>query len=383
MKNSLSIHVNIKLISALLLQYQISFRVEKCEGDLLMTSFLNEIVLYCLYKINGERTIYAIYHLLNGKKTSQTIQDSRLFHLECFFNTYDELTRQQLEKIVEDLEKLHLVEKKSDQAYKLTKKGREQAEKIIHQYSSLQLLNGWKYQFTNVFWERLTLLVQVISNIVHNETKYMPIQKNKDVQGWLKSYLRHLSKKEIGPMLYNELENCLGRNTDIDPAVVVFRFTGYDVIGLTEKQAAEVLAMDAVLYHYQFLCGLHGMIHEIALNKESYPLLGEILRDLYVDVPITESTRKTQELLNKGFQLETIAKMRKLKINTIQDHIVELALHIPAFDIAPYVDPHKQKKIIMATGQITSKQLRHIREQVQDADYFEIRLVLAKYGDGK
>ena len=63
-------------------------------------TFLQTMILFCLQKINGERTIYSIYHLLKGKKSSQTIQDTHLFHLQPLFQTETNLSRNELEKIV-------------------------------------------------------------------------------------------------------------------------------------------------------------------------------------------------------------------------------------------------------------------------------------------
>src|SRR3954463_2937143 len=63
-------------------------------------TFLQMIILYCLHKLKGERTIYSIYHLLHGKKSSQTIQDAYLFHLTPFFQTYPNVSRQEIESII-------------------------------------------------------------------------------------------------------------------------------------------------------------------------------------------------------------------------------------------------------------------------------------------
>ena len=63
-------------------------------------TFLQMIILYCLHKLNGERTIYSIYHLLHGKKSSQTIQDAYLFHLTPFFHTYPTISWQEIESII-------------------------------------------------------------------------------------------------------------------------------------------------------------------------------------------------------------------------------------------------------------------------------------------
>ena len=60
----------------------------KCGDDKMELTFLQMMILYCLQKINGERTIYSIYHLLHGKKSSQTIQDATFISSSSFFSIH-------------------------------------------------------------------------------------------------------------------------------------------------------------------------------------------------------------------------------------------------------------------------------------------------------
>ena len=104
-------------------------------GDEMEYSFLQTIILYCLKKLNGERTIYSIYHLLNGKKSSQTIQDAHLFHLTAFFQTDTNITRDYLENTVSNFSNDNYIEKVSEQHYCITARGRKPFIKIISSYT--------------------------------------------------------------------------------------------------------------------------------------------------------------------------------------------------------------------------------------------------------
>ncbi|WP_050615462.1 hypothetical protein [Bacillus testis] len=68
-------------------------------------SYLEAIILHCLAQIGGERTVYSVYHILYGKKSSQTIQDSRFFYIESFFRTCPSLGREQFQQRVDSLER--------------------------------------------------------------------------------------------------------------------------------------------------------------------------------------------------------------------------------------------------------------------------------------
>ncbi|MFE8702637.1 helix-turn-helix domain-containing protein [Cytobacillus sp. FJAT-54145] len=350
-----------------------------------MGIILHKVLLYCLYKIEGERSIYSIYHLLNGKKSSQTIQDAHLFQLSPFFNTYRQVTRNDLDEFIKESVQDQLLIKSNEHHYILSEKGMELIRNLFTQYPFLEHLNGWQYQGSERFWERLSLFVQVASNLAHSETNYFPIQRNKQVQLWMKNFLVHtdINRKELSQRLYDELVFCFNKKNAIDPSVLVVRLTGYNTIGRTKEQACEVLDMEYSLYHFQLLSLLHDMQKCIHGNKTKLPILSSMVEDLQDDVPLTHSTKRTYELISRGYTVEQIAIMRRLKKNTIEDHIVELALNIKEFDIEPYVDGNKQEKILEAAKKVPSKQLRYIREYVKEADYFEIRLVIAKSGDGK
>ena len=60
---------------------------------------------------------------------------------------------------------------------------------------------------------------------------------------------------------------------------------------------------------------------------------------------LTFSTEKTYALLKQGYSVTDIMSIRKLKKSTIEDHLVELAIHMKEFSIDPYVSFEKQKQI--------------------------------------
>ncbi|PLS02093.1 helix-turn-helix domain-containing protein [Neobacillus cucumis] len=341
---------------------------------------IKTVILYCLKQLNKERTIYSIYHLLNGKKSSQTIQDAHLFSLKEFFGIYESLTRETFEKITEELFRENFIESFGEQKYQLTAFGRKHLEHI----SKADYLNGWDYHsFTATFWERLSLLIQVTSNLVYQETKYIPIQKNKEVHNWLKLMLKEIKvpRKELGSVLFTELIECLNEAKDIDPSILVFRLTGYQKIGLTPLQTARKLNLDEHNYHLEFINILHYLLQKITKDSNRFMVLPFLIKDLEKENELTITSRKTWALLKQGFNPEKIAAIRNLKLSTIEDHLVEFALHLENFSIDTYVDRDLQKKIIELSRGLGTRQLKLIKDQLRSATYLQIRLVLAKYGD--
>jgi uncharacterized protein YpbB len=343
------------------------------------------IILYCLQKLKGERTIYSVYHLLKGKRSSQTIQDAHLFKLTNLFQVYGFMDRKDVEATVAAAYEKGWVSPLSEQHYVITERGGKDLDRYLEANPLPVYLNGWKnHQLSDVFWERLSLLVQVVSNLIFQEHGYVPIQKNKESHLWLKTFLKNhrLGRNELGEQLYNELTDCFEQDKHINPNLLVVRLTGYNRIGMTSLQAAELLGLEFSRYHFEFQNVLHFLIRAVESERESFRILSSLTGDVVHSVALTQSTQKTYELFKRGHTIRQISKLRRLKTSTIEDHIVEIALNVKDFSINPFVGDALQLEIVEAAESSASKQLRFIRERIADASYFEIRLVLAaKYGD--
>lgn len=338
------------------------------------------IILHCLQSIKNERTIYSIFHLLKGKKSSQTIQDAHLFSLKQFFGILEPLTRELFERKIAAMLQNNLIIDCGGQRFVPASLG----ESPLQNNRLPLFINGWDYhQITRPVWERLTLLVQVASHLEYGETNYIPIQKNQAVHSWVKTVIKDssISKREMGRKLYNELTKCFCNAAGINPPVIVFRLTGFQQIGLTAEQAAKKLNLDALDYHLEFTNTLHYMIQNIKNNYDQFPLLAYLIQGFTENEELTLSARKTWNFLLQGYSPEEIASIRRLKVSTIEDHLVEFALNNNHFQIDEYVDHGLQTEILDASRQQGTRQLKVIKDKVKKASYFQIRLVLAKYGE--
>jgi len=207
-------------------------------------------------------------------------------------------------------------------------------------------------------------------------------KKNNDVHLWLKSALKELKvpRKELGNIVYSELIECFNKTKEINPAILVFRLTGFQQIGLTPLQIVKKLNMNIHDYHIDFIHTLHYLMQTIKHEPSRFPMLTILIKDFYQQDELTLSSRKTWKLLNQGYSPDMIAKFRHLKLSTIEDHLVEFALHVDHFSIDPYVEQELQTKIVEISREIGKRQLKLIKDKLKAATYFQIRLVLAKYG---
>ncbi|QQD80532.1 helix-turn-helix domain-containing protein [Bacillus siamensis] len=343
-------------------------------------NYFDTVVLDCLDKIDGERTPSAVFHLLKGKKSSQTIQDAGLFQIAKYFGMASQCERGD---IADSMHKLagdsYITAGKEEGTCKVTARGVQKLERSFAERPWPKHCHGANYQTPAVtLWKRLSLLIQVLSNKERQCSQYIPVTNDVQALRWVKRFMRkNRDDKELSVQMHDALFQLLQGVSERQALIFVYSLTSFDRIGKTNKQLASQLNEDEWYVSVQFWGAVHYVIQ--SLPQCAHPALGELLSDLRAESALTQSARKTLELLEKGFPIERIAAVRNLKTATIEDHIVEISLHQPAFFIEQYISEEDQRMITAFAKQHQTNKIKRIREGMQMRfSYFQIRLALAK-----
>ncbi|WP_416826765.1 helix-turn-helix domain-containing protein [Ectobacillus polymachus] len=340
-------------------------------------------ILYGLKQIHGERTSASIFHLLKGKRSSQTLQDGTVFQLSFLFGIDKKLNRHVYDEQVNKLLNLNWIVKIQKNTYVLSSLGEREIKEALIQTPFPSRLDGLQYKdVAEIVWKRLSLLIQTVSNL-QAHTTFLPIQQDLETTSWVKSFLLSLpySREKVRDMLYTECVQLFEELPDEEASNLVFRFTGANYIGYTNEQLAISLHQDSFHTHMMFLGTLHKMIWSLS-KDDHYSLLRELIpkQDGLATV-LSISTQKTYLLWMEGKKLEEIAIIRRLRRNTIEDHLVEIAMHVPTFPIEQFVSNDNVKRIRQIVLDVKTRKLRVLKQYVgNDIDYFSIRLVLASLG---
>ncbi|MCJ8006707.1 helix-turn-helix domain-containing protein [Lederbergia wuyishanensis] len=348
-------------------------------------TFLHALILRCLDSINGERTVYSVYHLLAGKKSSQTIQDAHLYQLSHLFKTLPGLKRQQFNIYIQELCKKTYISLQEEKAKcVVTEEGKQAYFHYFEERKELKYIHGWKFQDTSIhFWKRLTLFVQVLSHINHSVNRYFPIQRDEEILAWVRNFFATYSgdRLQISKELYVELHDVFSNDFPEDPYFIVSRLSGFEMIGLTQKQVSVLFGLEELELYFRFLNGVHYLVQKVIAAKDQYPILYSLTSDIYRHLQLTNSTVRTYKLLKQDYTISQIANMRNIKEGTVEDHIIEIALMDSQFSIEPFVEEKQAIEILETAKQLGQKKLKPIKEKVKNSSYFQIRLVLAKAGE--
>jgi len=347
-----------------------------------LSLLLQNIILHSLYKINDERTVNSVYHLLTGKQSIQTIQDAHLFHLERFFSLYKQLKMETFNNALFPLIENNHIKKHEGNHFILTKSGEQIVKRFkLEQYN----WHGMNYRLIDQqFIQRLFLIIQVWTNRQANINRYIPIIDDIKTIHWVKSFYRseannvstHLNK------LYEELVSLFSQLPVIYPQLFMNQITTDKSIGLTNEQLVKKFnrpLTDIYLLQKNYV---HFILKSVKYQPKLFPMLYRFTEDLYNQKQtntITSSAMHTANLVNNNLTPEQIASKRQLKVTTIYDHIVEIALHDERFPMTKFITDAEQQEIYEAVRRLNSFKLKEIKQLVnENISYFQIRLALTK-----
>lgn len=346
---------------------------------------LSLLLLHMADRINAERSLAGCYHILTGKKSGQAIQDATLFGYQSWFGLFPRWERSSFERLIK-----HLV-----LSGELIPSGNSflpspQAKKeMIHLLESYQFTNrailihnkNVQQHTVNTFWKRFQLLSQVISYYLCDKRYYNPIVTDNMIQGWVKQFWSSQgSKGEFAEQIYKELSQYLSATDDLLPAnLILDRLTGAQGSGKTFLQMSRNYQIPEAIIRIFFAQAIAVLFSRILENPSSR--LNQIVEGLEPqNIQLTHSAQKTYNLLEKGRTVEEVLHSRRLQRSTIEDHLVEMAIHVPEFDLSSYISDDLINQVLKISSTLNTKKLQVIKSELKgvEVSFFQIRLALVK-----
>ncbi|MGM8214000.1 helix-turn-helix domain-containing protein [Bacillaceae bacterium W0354] len=338
------------------------------------------LILHMLSKLQKERTINSVYHILRGKRSTQTIQDIHLFNLEKYYKIYPNLNQHTYKQWINNFMNNDFLILK-DNSFEMTEEGQTyiHANFIENDYK----FNGVKFnRIDQLFFQTLQLLCQTVSHLIYNRNQFIPVIENLDAQNKVKSIIKKYNNNRVQLYegIYHELYRLFGKL--VGPVDwLALQLTSAKQIGLSKKQIAELYNVSV---HDVYLTTTH-LIHQmidLITNEKNYTILRHLV-EMPKQISVTDSAMKTYDCLKRGLSIKEISHYRHLKISTIEDHIVELATQISNFPIQSFVSEATEDLIKNKVEQAKTKRLKIIKEMLPEhITYFQIRLVLSKFNRG-
>lgn len=356
--------------------------------------FLQIVALNGMKPLAKERTLQSFFHVLRGRKANQTLQDVHLFRLYPYYRLFPHFPREQWEEIVQLLVGQDLIRKQElDQkktTFFLTQKGEELCRDGREHYQLNEWLelfhhHTWVSEHFVAFWLRIHLTVQTISHLLIEETSFYPLVQDRQIQQFIKLQLqnREMRKRWLDG-LFAELYCLLADLPEDVQPLLVKQWAGAAQTGLTIQQLAYQEHLPSSYIRMKWRYGVARMMIQAREKAEEFPLLAALLPEQENEgLQMSKSARETYRLLQRNLSLEEIARIRGITRNTVEDHLVDIALHCQDWDASRFLAEEEKKQILEACARLDTRRLRLIKEELDDRfTYLQIRLALAS-GEGK
>lgn len=338
---------------------------------------LSSILLIVISQMNGQRTLNAGLHLLRGKKSGQTLTDVEYFNVKPFFGILPKLEEAAYTTAADELLQSGLIAQE-EKFIKLTKEGKRRVNALPEFH-----FNGWDYRGREmIFFARISLLVQTLSYVRYGEKSFTPIQRDREIQLFIKQLLvqQPITDPAFSKQIGDELKSALLKSgmNDVQKYIFACRLSGRTESAKTWDQLAVEIEGTEYDLRLLFIEALHRLL-PILEDSDAFPFLNKLTYDIKVNSYLTDSALHTKRLFDKGLTMENIAVIRKLKMSTIEDHIIEMAMNDVRFPVSRFVSEEKIREVVSKSEEMGTKRLKLLKNEFEALSYFELRLILTTY----
>lgn len=343
---------------------------------------LKQLIFLCIKQLHNQRSTGAVFHLLTGKRSIQTVQDAHLFGLDRFYGVFPSLSRKTFDQYIDSYARLGLLNKNISNDWHNASLTTEGMTYLAQLDGSINYFNGLElYQRDEIFYKRLLLLTQVLTNHYKNNSSYIPVIEDPKILSWMRNTyhpMKHHLDKYLH-LLYDDLYRLLNHFPNMEAEIFVDRLSAYKHYGLSLHQISAKYELSEEHVRLLLRAIVHKMLYLIKNNSVKFSLLNRMINDFPQLNMLTQSAQVTYQLLNKQHSVEQIASIRRLKVNTIYDHLIEICWYDQQFPIERYVSDEQISLVKRAIQRTQSLQLKMIKQFVEkELSYFQIRLALTR-----
>ncbi|UJF14844.1 helix-turn-helix domain-containing protein [Jeotgalibaca sp. MA1X17-3] len=330
------------------------------------------------FSTTESRKLKSLYHIFTGKRTVSVMIQSLKYELGGYFGLFPKLKWESFEKIIHSMVQddfIYLV----DEGYCVTEKGVKQKEDFFQTHTRINYFQQIRYvRMIPEFKKKSLFLVQVLSEMSHQNKDYFPLLEGLAEQNWLKSFIKNMTipREEISTAYGKEWIALLENIKMKDKTIFVEQFEGNRYVRKTSRQVAEEYSLEEseVIIIWQ-----QGWV-QILVNLESHPNQYSILYKLYHQLKSegylwSNSVQETFLLLSSGVKPADLSSRRRLKDSTINDHLTELAILSFSFPFEQFLNEQQMNYVTDFLEKGDTLDYKEIQKEFPTISFFESRLM--------
>lgn len=300
------------------------------------------------------KTQKSIFNIITGKKSHQTFFDASSQHLLSFYHSLPNLKYHSFERILTET---------NDNHTNLTLKCNNK-----HTYDSMR----------NTF-NALQLLIQTISCDIHKFYQFTPVSQQLQVQKQVKKLFNTIKKQQETDNFLAELQQLLTAIHDTNGKTYIhYYLQGYNESMYTRQQVSLIENIPQHLLMELEYNDLVEMVTQLE-NNSKYPLLHQLV----LHPPLLNKTEQTLHSILAQQSLNDILREQNVKINTIEDHLIELFIKGYLSDYETYVTTQMMGDFSHYYPEHSNERLRDMKARFSDLSYFQLKLLIVGYQRGE
>lgn len=334
---------------------------------------MNKDLLILLLSSTQPRRIKLIQNLLNGKRTVSTLfwaMRYGLLQYSAIFKTYNlNYINDAIKNLISD----GLAKQVDENQYQLTTKGQNKKDSLKE---SFYILQNTSYQYdydVNEFKSRILLAIQSVSEYSYQNKNYYPVKTNMKSSMIVKRWFIQ-NKAEIVNRLEEYLTKYLLQVDEQSADIIAQQMIGHGVFGMTNGQMADSMDISNVEAFFMEYDGWVDFINYIINNDDK--LLFTLVSDVKT-LKMNHHAIQTYKQFISGNTFSQISNNLKVKISTVREHLLEMAIWLPEtkFPYDKIITSEKAKILskVFNNPSIDSWQFHRINES-SNIDFFEFRI---------
>ncbi|UDI78234.1 helix-turn-helix domain-containing protein [Staphylococcus taiwanensis] len=307
---------------------------------------MHSIINYASSHAFDYKTNKSIYNILSGKKSHQTFFDACSQQLLSLYHSLPKLKYPSFERYIEP-----------DVGQTIQIKVHPRVT-----YDSLQ----------NTF-NCIQLLVQTITHYLNSHLDFIPVSQHSNVHIKAKKlYLNIINnnrledlKKELINLFEIISDKCEGR------CFLHYYLQGFEEPMYTRQQISMIENVSVSDLYIFELNNLVEMMFALE-QKEKFPLLS----DTMILPSLLNKTATTFHQLEQGLSMDEVSVIQNVKINTIEDHVLELFIKGYYSNYQNYIDETLIRNFVTYYCNQRGQRLKNYKNQFEELTYFQIKLII-------
>ncbi|MFD0897583.1 helix-turn-helix domain-containing protein [Loigolactobacillus binensis] len=334
--------------------------------------------LYLLYLFDQSqwRRPLALQALIKGKRTVSNLYAGLDYGLLSLYQLLPHLAAPKFQQALAQLLAAGWLEQQK-RAVRLTAAGVAAKTAVQDQIFLPQHYAGFSFQHSRDFSNSLFLATQVVSELQAHNRRYFPLAVSLATQSRVKQWLQQQDASLMAERLQHEWEQLL----TVLPAQQADYYSqfllGHEVQRATVAQADQLAGWSSLTGELVRQDISHHLLRLITAQPMRFPLMVALWRPLACG-PLSQSATVTMNLLDQGASLALISQKRRVKINTLKEHLLEAAILLADFPFATYLSEPTQQKLATVFAQQPLETWRYDQLATTPISFFEFRLYQIK-----